>query len=39
MIIYVEVKGCSNFKSRYKWNNYLALNNMYYDSACKLWYQ
>ena len=25
---YFEVK-CSNFKSRYKWNNYLALNNMY----------
>jgi len=23
-----EVK-CSNFKSRYKWNIYLALNNMY----------
>ena len=24
---YFEVK-CSNFESRYKWNNYLALNNM-----------
>ena len=24
----VEVK-CSNFKSCYKWHNYLALNNMY----------
>ena len=24
---------CSNFKSCYKWHNYIALNNMYQDSA------
>ena len=29
-----EVK-CSSFKSRYKYNNFLALNNMYY-CKCEL---
>jgi len=27
-----EVKS-ANFKSRYKWHNYLALNNVYKESA------